>query len=628
MHIYMFKRIFILVIFILLILGILTTDISAESEFIIDSNVSYIFTEDGKSKVIQKNTLENIFSTLYAKSYTLKLENIDVEKVRAYDNYGDLKVEQKSDGDLTIIDIIFSDTLIGKGEKREFTIEYEVNNLADKTGKVWEIIIPKLQKESAYRNYSVEVLIPKSFGEAAYLSPKPIDVKTSNLNDAYIFSKNSLLESGISMGFGEFQVFDYTLIYHLENPLNSEAETEISIPPDTAFQKVFITNIEPEPIRIEMDEDGNWLAKYTLSSRERIDVTVNGAVQIFSQPKEFIKPTDSNLQKNLMPSSYWQTYDEDIKKLATSLGNATNIYNFVTKKLVYDYDRVKPNVERLGASKALEIPENAICMEYTDLFIAISRAAGIPAREINGFAYTENPEIQPISLVADVLHAWPEYWDTNKQVWIPVDPTWGSTTKGVDFFNKLDLRHFTFVIHGTDPLKPYAPGSYKLGPNPQKDVFVNFGKLPQERESHIEITSNQINLIPYPGMNLNIKLINKGPVALYDVKPKIYFDNKIQDIEEINYLLPFSEGSISLVIPFSFFAINTPNEIKVSLNSNEIIINNIKHQVIIFSLIMVFIPLVIIFLIMLLNRKYIKSIISKNKYQNESKEDKIKQEIT
>ena len=626
----MFKRllwIFILL-FLLLLTGIIPKNISAESEFFIDSKVSYIFTEDGKSKVIHKNTLENVLSTLYAKSYTLQLENIDIEKVRAYDNYGDLKIDDKSDGNTKIIDINFSDTLIGKGEKRSFTIEYEVNNLADKTGKVWEIIIPKLQKESAYRNYSVEVIIPKSFGNSAYLSPTPIEVKDNNSNNTYIYSKNLLLESGISMGFGEFQVFDYALIYHLENPLNNEAETEISIPPDTAFQKVFITSIEPEPINIEIDEDGNWLAKYVLSPRERIDVTVNGAVQIFAQPKDFIKPSYDNLEKNLMPSSYWQTYDEDIKNLARSLGNPTNIYNYVTKKLVYDYERVKPNVERLGASEALDNPENAICMEYTDLFIAISRAAGIPAREINGFAYTENPEIQPISLVADVLHAWPEYWDDNRKLWIPVDPTWGSTTKGVDFFNKLDLRHFTFVIHGTDPTKPYAPGSYKLGPNPQKDVFVNFGKLPQNRESHIEIKSNQAKLIPYPGINLKITFKNSGPVALYKVKPNVYFDNKIQDVDEINYLLPFSEDSVSLVIPYSFFAINTPDEIKVTLNSSEIIIKNLKSQVIIFSLIIVFIPLVIIFLLIVINSNKLVNIFSKNKKQNEIKENQGKQEIS
>ena len=133
---------------------------------------------------------------------------------------------------------------------------------------------------------------------------------------------------------------------------------------------------------------------------------------------------------------------------AKNLKTAKGIYDFVSTKLKYDYERVKPNVERLGAVNALNNPNSAICMEFTDLFIALARAAGIPAREVNGFAYTENPKIQPLSLVNDVLHAWPEYYDYEKGVWIPVDPTWASTTGGVDYFNKLDLRHFTFVMHG------------------------------------------------------------------------------------------------------------------------------------------------------------------------------------
>src|SRR5258707_13577173 len=101
-------------------------------------------------------------------------------------------------------------------------------------------------------------------------------------------------------------------------------------------------------------------------------------------------------------------------------------------------------------------------MEFTDLFIAMARAAGIRAREINGYAYTENKDSEPLSLVADVLHSWPEYWDKYNKEWILVDPTWGNTTHGIDFFHKLDLRHFTFVIHGVNSEFPLSPGSYKL----------------------------------------------------------------------------------------------------------------------------------------------------------------------
>jgi hypothetical protein len=56
-----------------------------------------------------------------------------------------------------------------------------------------------------------------------------------------------------------------------------------------------------------------------------------------------------------------------------------------------------------------------------------------------------------------------------------VDPTWGNTTGGVDYFSVLDFDHFAFVIKGEDSTYPLAPGDYTTtsAPNP-KDIQVSF----------------------------------------------------------------------------------------------------------------------------------------------------------
>jgi len=59
----------------------------------------------------------------------------------------------------------------------------------------------------------------------------------------------------------------------------------------------------------------------------------------------------------------------------------------------------------------LDNTTNAVCLEYTDLFVTLARAAGIPSRSIEGFAYTKNSRLRPLSLVDDVLHAWVQYYD-------------------------------------------------------------------------------------------------------------------------------------------------------------------------------------------------------------------------
>ncbi|MCX6705079.1 MAG: transglutaminase-like domain-containing protein, partial [Candidatus Woesebacteria bacterium] len=350
---------------------------------------------------------------------------------------------------------------------------------------------------------------------------------------------------------------------HLENPLGKNAQTQIALPPDTAFQKVYLQKIDPKPSDVTIDPDGNWLATYNLTARQRVDVTVAGSVQIFAGFRAFPKPTDQELSDNLRETEYWQVNDPQIKALALELKTPKAIYDYVSKTLKYDFNRVQPNVQRMGAVKALQNPSQAICMEFTDLFIAIARAAGIPAREINGYAYTENPELQPLSLVADLLHAWPEYYDKDKGVWIPIDPTWASTSGGINYFDKLDLRHFTFVVHGESPVMPYPPGSYKLGPNPQKDVYVSFGKLPENRTTNLNISFTPIRTLPFLNSIYSVKIDNPGPQALYSVYPTVYFDSKEASRDFIETLPPYSSYKMIVKVPFSVLGKGSPSIVEV-----------------------------------------------------------------
>ncbi len=108
------------------------------------------------------------------------------------------------------------------------------------------------------------------------------------------------------------------------------------------------------------------------------------------------------------------------------------------------------------------------------MFVALARSAGIPARAVNGYAFTQNDSMRPLSLVRDILHAWPEYWDETTGRWIAVDPTWENTTGGVDYFSRLDFNHLVFAIHGQSSEKPYPAGVYKFAGQESKDIHVEF----------------------------------------------------------------------------------------------------------------------------------------------------------
>ena len=563
----------------------------AQNEFLVDVEVNYDVQSSGITEVTHTITLENAFSNLYATTYVLKLENIEPQNIRAYQGSKTLVLSESRQDNIVTLKVNLDQAVVGKGKSQTFNIVFEEQSFATKTGEVWEISIPRLSQKKSFRSYDVNLLVPISFGNEAYISPEPKSKERLGTKLVYRFDKEGVAETGITIGFGQFQVFSFTLKYHLENPLARAATTEIAIPPDTAFQKVYYQKINPKPDNLFVDEDGNWLAQYKLKARERVDIVASGTVQIFASPRNFPRPSKEVLEQNLKATEFWQVKDEEIQKLAQRLTTPKSIYDFVTNSLSYNYDRVRPNVSRYGAKKALAKPDEAICMEFTDLFIALARAAGIPAREVNGYAYTENPEIQPLSLVADVLHSWPEYYHPEKNVWVPVDPTWGSTTGGVDFFEKLDLRHFAFVIHGQKANLPYPPGSYKLGPNPEKDVFVNFGQLPNKRESKPEIVAEVKEHFPLRSSEVLIKIKNPGPVALYNLTPTVFFDNQKVSSNFISILPPHGVFEMKTNIPFSFLATKTPSQISIVAGSSHLNLPSNKNQVIIYNLLILFLLL-------------------------------------
>jgi hypothetical protein len=580
---------------------------NSAGEFITDVDVEYYVLDSGVTRVVHKITLENIFTNIYATSYNLTLENINSLNVKAIYHGKELTPIVKTRDKNTDISLNFDDAIVGKGKKRNFEIIYENSAFAQRTGEVWEISIPKLSSNTDFRTYNLTLSVPETFGLEAYISPKPV----SSLNDSgrliYHFNKNIVTQTGITAGFGAFQVFSFTLNYHLENPVSKTSDVEIAIPPDTNLQKVYYSSIDPNPNKVTIDLDGNWIALFNLKPRERMDIKVEGSVQIFSGPRSFLNPSDETLIKYLNPTEYWNSESEKIKEISLNYKNAKDIYDFVVNTLSYSYERVTPENKRLGSIKALSEPSNATCMEFTDLFIAIARAAGIPAREINGFAYTQNPKIQPLSLVNDVLHSWPEYWDFQNQMWVQIDPTWASTTGGVDYFSKLDLRHFAFVIHGLDSVKPYTPGSYKLGPNPQKDVFVNFGSLPDKRNPTIKLNYKLIRNIPFTSTLYEIEVINEGPSAMYNFKPTVIFDNKTYEEKYIEVLPPYGKSYFEVSIPHSILGRNTPSIAEIVVLDNILELKTFKNKAITDSLFVISLLaiLIIIFLIIRLKPKII-----------------------
>ena len=464
------KFIFLLFTFVLPFYFLIPSKVFAAENFITDYKVTYNVLDSAITRVVFDVTLTNKTQQYYASSYSIQVGFGEVENVIASDADGKIipKVTKNDDG--SNIELNFNKKVVGIDNKLDFKVSFDTKDIAQKSGKVWDINIPGLAKQLEYNSFDVNVIVPKHLEKPSYIKPDIGKFVGTNLS----FTKEQLGESGISIGFGNEEIYGFSLSYHLKNSNLFPIRTEIALPPSTNYQEVQINEINPRPLNVIEDEDGNWLALYALTPSQELDITVEGKVKIMLRPKKEILSKDE-LKDYLEEQPYWETTNKEIKELAQKLKTPYEIYKYTVENLNYDFSRVQENQARLGALQTLKNPTSAVCLEFTDLFVALARAAGIPAREVNGFAYTQNSKERPLSLVKDVLHAWPEYYDEDIQTWVMVDPTWGNTTGGVDYFYTLDFDHFAFAIKGKDSTYPIPAGGYKISSDQKtKDIHVEF----------------------------------------------------------------------------------------------------------------------------------------------------------
>lgn len=442
---------------------------------------TYLFSQGGLANVTQEISLINETADYFVTEYTLSLVGGSVSKVEAYDQIGPLTKTLEVKDQTTIISLKLNEKAVGRGKVLSFILKYQVSGLAKKEGNLWRISIPKLANASQVDDYQLILKIPDSFGILAYLSPTPEGRSREGGYFLLSFKKESLLDYGIAATFGQHQNFNFRLLYDLQNETLTKKGYEIALVPDTDYQSVYYSSISPEPESVAIDEDGNFLATFVLSPEQKLNIQAEGTVKVFSQ-KNSQNPTFFS-EDYLSPQKYWPVNDVKIKELAERLKTPKNIYNYVVSALSYDYDSVSQKSSRKGALFALENRDKSLCSEFTDLFVALCRAAGIPARELEGFAYTDNPKLKGVSPQTDLLHSWPEYFDKEKKEWVMVDPTWGSTSGGQDYFNRFDMTHIVFAIHGKSDSSPYPAGSYK-NDDSSKQVFISFGETVQTENSN------------------------------------------------------------------------------------------------------------------------------------------------
>ena len=506
------------------------------SQFMIDYKSEYIIDESGEANIIHNATITNLQNDVIPMNYSLSAMDSNIYEVSAETNGKETEPKLNNNKNNTDITVTIKDYSIGEGRQNTITIKYKSKSVAVKSGSIWNIYIPKIQIPDETTAYDVKLSVPESFGPKVFLTPEPTIEKKEDGKNIFYFTKNTFESTGISAAFGGFQPVNFKIKYQIQNDSILPAIKKIAIPSDIEhYQNVSYDKISPRPFKIEYDEDNNFVAYYILKPKQKTEIEVQGTSRILSKQINvnsggIISEIPKVLIKNYTrQQKYWETKSPYILKIARELKkddqtvvyNAKMVYEFIKNNLKYDFDaQSKGMVERKGAEAAASQKNSWTCMEFTDLFIAVTRAMGIPAREINGYAFTSEESNKPISISlesGDTLHSWAEFYDPYNG-WVQVDPTWG-TTSGLDYFSKLDTNHFAFVRKGISSEHPFSAGTYRYSDN-EKLIETALSQTSSDENFKPSVKANKVlNLNPLVILSgkIRIKIENTGKVTAYDI---------------------------------------------------------------------------------------------------------------
>jgi len=314
------KRVILICLFISLLASI-APNAAASGDFQAKYDVQYDVLTRGSTIVTQNITLTNLQTNLYPQKYSILIDSLKIQNVIAYDPVGPIHPQILDRDGRTEIILEFNEKVIGLGKQLTFTLRYEDEDITRKNGSIWEITIPGIANNTDIDIYDVRLNVPQSFGPVAYMSPLPLSNGKWN--------KSQMISGGISIAYGTVQSFDTDLAYTIENTKIGNIVYEIALPPDTAYQKVFLREISPKPQNIKRDDDGNWMAQYNLYPTQKVIVHAKLVIQVSIKPFDGYTESLTNRSVYIKPEKYWESTDPKIKEIALQNKTARDIYRYV-----------------------------------------------------------------------------------------------------------------------------------------------------------------------------------------------------------------------------------------------------------------------------------------------------------
>lgn len=479
--------------------------------------------------------ITNLQPDLVIKKFTLSFpRSFSLGSISAKDDNGTINTVT-TEKDRTIeMTFELSDPKPGLNEVNTLYLDFLQKNIFRAKGSVWEVFIPTLENKEN-DSHTITVYLPPGKHKKLSLAKPAPDIISF---DKVVWTRD--VGRSIYVVFGDMQRYSLDLTYNLTNPNVYKVYTDVAFPPDTLYQHIIIDSIIPQPDSVFSDEDGNFMARYNLDSKQSKLIVFKGLAEVYTTPRSdyrpYIQKQFEQYQKVLFNSQpFWKLDNETPVKS----NNIKDHYDYATQTLTYNFSRIIKGNSRMGAAQALRFPDQAVCTEYSDLLIASARQRGLYVREVQGFAFANEQELRPVQQESDILHSWVEYYDPIKKIWIPIDPTWQDTS-GIDYFSSFDFNHIVFALHGKKEDYPFPAGSYKSTPGGKN---IKIEPTNDTRDTIRKVTA-ALAPLPLPEsddlFSVLLTVQNMGNVTMWDFPLAIQSENAllISPVIQIEHLLP------------------------------------------------------------------------------------------
>lgn len=261
---------------------------------------------------------------------------------------------------------------------------------------------------------------------------------------------------------------DFKITYDFLIPGDTDSIMFITgIPKDYKYrQEIKDYGFSVRPDRIFSDDDNKYAMFNLINPVNKFFINMDIQIELFDfdllaaqKNPGNLGPGKSLLAEYLVSEGRLEADDPQIKETAESFGGSnqleivSRIYSFVLDRMQYS----GYNPSDVGAAKALA-RGTGDCTEYSDLFVALCRAKGIPARVIEGYSTDSGTNTLSFG------HNWTEVY-LDDFGWVPLDPIYDDNngdSAETTFENLQNVYVYTGFKRNDDILHGYHYYAYNF----------------------------------------------------------------------------------------------------------------------------------------------------------------------